>query len=119
MTTPGKQILIVEDDQPIREMMKTLLEIEGYQVMTASNGREGIECLKRSPPAIVLLDMMMPVMNGWDFLDALRGNPTTAAIPVVIVSAYGEIAKSVRPTAIVPKPVQLDTLLRALGDVAA
>jgi CheY-like chemotaxis protein len=118
MTPPGKQILIVEDEQPIREMMKTLLEIEGYSISTACNGRDGIERLRENPPSLVLLDMMMPVMNGWDFLDALRSDPATASIPVVIVSAYSEIAKSVRPKAFVPKPVQLDTLLRAIGDMA-
>jgi CheY-like chemotaxis protein len=58
-------------------------------------------------------------MNGWDFLDVLRSDPKTANIPVVVVSAYGEIAKSVKPTRFVPKPVKLDALLNALESCAA
>jgi CheY-like chemotaxis protein len=55
--------------------------------------------------------MMMPVMNGWQFLDEQRGDPALAAIPTVIISAYGEIAKSVRPSQYLAKPLQLDSVL--------
>lgn len=117
---PCKSILIVEDDKPIREMMKTLLEIEGYNVYAAANGEEGLGLLRSSvPPCLILLDMMMPKMNGWSFLDELRSKPELEKIPVVIVSAYKEIAMSVRPKAFVPKPVQLSSLLKAIEECAA
>jgi len=115
----NKSILIVEDDKPIREMMKTLLEIEGYEVIATSNGKEGIDAMeKKGNPSLILLDMMMPIMNGWDFLDIVRSNPKTSKLPVVIVSAYSETAKSLKPKAFVPKPVQYSTLLKAIAECA-
>ena len=115
-----KTVLIVEDDQAIRDMIRSILEIEGYEVRAASNGAEGIQLLQQNGvPSVVILDMMMPKMNGWDFLDVMRSNPKTADIPVVVVSAYGEIAKSVKPTCYVPKPVKLEALLSALESCAA
>lgn len=111
----SKKILIIEDDDAIREMMASILEIEGHRTVMAKNGKEGIEALQSEvPPDVVLLDMMMPVMNGWQVLDFLRTNATTRQIPVVIVSAYGETARAARPKAFVPKPVQLKTLLDAI-----
>jgi CheY-like chemotaxis protein len=116
----AKRILIVEDDKAIRDMMKSVLEVEGYTVLAASNGKMGIEALKgQESPNVILLDMMMPVMNGWDFLDFLRSNSLTRQIPVVIVSAYGEIARSVKPQGFVPKPIQLKALLDAIEKCAA
>jgi len=115
-----KNILIVEDDESIRKMLASVLEIEGYSVAAASNGKQGMELLERGNlPDIILLDMMMPVMSGWDFLDFMRSNAMTAQIPIVVVSAYSEIAKSVRPHAVVPKPVQLKSLLKAIEGLAA
>jgi CheY-like chemotaxis protein len=117
---PTKRVLIVEDDRSIREMMKSVLEIEGFTIVAANNGREGIDAIRGShPPDVILLDMMMPVMNGWDFLDFVRANAMTAKIPVVVVSAYDEIARSVRPDAFVPKPVQLKALLEAIEKCVA
>ncbi|MGZ3688086.1 MAG: response regulator [Bdellovibrionota bacterium] len=115
MTAAKNYILVIEDDAPIREMLKSVLELEGYQVETANNGKQGIAAISAEvPPQVILLDMMMPVSSGWDVLDFLRANAETAKVPVVIVSAYSEVAKSVRPNAFVPKPVQLKSLLGAL-----
>jgi CheY-like chemotaxis protein len=111
-----KNILIVEDEHSIRQMMKDVLEIEGYKVFLAADGAEGIEQLKGiSPdPCVVLLDLMMPGTNGWWFLDNQRSNPRLSHIPVVICSAYAESAKSVHPSGFVPKPIQLESLLGAV-----
>lgn len=115
-----KRVLIVEDEKAIRDMMIAILEVEGYSVVAAANGKQGIEAIQSgTPPHVVLLDMMMPVMNGWDFLDFARTNARTAKIPVVVVSAYAEIAKSVSPQGVVPKPIQLKTLLAAIEKCAA
>lgn len=116
-----KNILIVEDDQSIREMMKDVLEIEGYTIFTATNGKEGIETLQKIKPSpcVVLLDMMMPIMNGWQFLDFQRSSPEYATIPVIVCSAYNESAKSVRPAAILSKPLQLKSLLGAVQSFCA
>jgi CheY-like chemotaxis protein len=96
-------------------MIRCLLEVEGYQVLTAHNGSEGIELLKRTQSlCLILLDMMMPKMNGWDFLDILKSDAASARIPVVVLSAYGETARSVHPNAIVQKPIKLNTLLNTV-----
>jgi CheY-like chemotaxis protein len=116
----AKTILIIEDNPAVVSTMKALLELEGYRVFTASNGLEGIEALKSIGSAcVILLDMMMPVMNGWGFLDFQRGEPQFADIPVIVVSAFGEVAKSVNPQEIIHKPVKLDLLLSTVHKYCA
>jgi len=116
----SRTILIVEDNPAVVATMKSILELEGYKVHTASNGAEGIEMLKKIGNAcVVLLDMMMPVMNGWHFLDFQRNQAEYRDIPVVVVSAFGEIARSVKPDVFIPKPVQLDALLSAVQKYCA
>lgn len=111
-----KNILIVEDDHAIRQMMKDVLELNGYKIHTASDGSEGIQVLQKilPQPCLVLLDLMMPGTNGWQFLDVQRSDPSFASIPVVVCSAYKESAKAVAPSAIVEKPIQLEALLGAV-----
>jgi CheY-like chemotaxis protein len=116
-----KNVLIVDDDQAIRQMLQDVLEIQGYKTLTANNGKEGIEKLK--PPAelpcVIVLDLMMPGMNGWEFLDHQRSNPNLARIPVIVCSAYRESAKSVHAHAVVEKPIKLDQLLGAVKALCA
>jgi CheY-like chemotaxis protein len=122
MHTPEcKNILIVDDEESIRSMMRDILEIEGYRVFTAHNGDHGIQELKTiaSEPCVVLLDMMMPESNGWQFLHLQRNDPKLCHIPVVVCSAYTESAKAVHPDGFVPKPIQLDTLLSAVKEFCA
>ena len=116
-----KNILVVEDDSSVRQIMQDVLEIEGYHVITAKDGKEGIERLRTlSPqPCLILLDLMMPETNGWKFLDFQRADPLLANIPVIICSAYYESAKTVRANAIVEKPVSLDTLLDTVHEFCA
>lgn len=112
-----KNILIIEDEPEIRETLKQLLEFEGYQVDTASNGKEGVDALvdSVSKPHLILLDLMMPIMNGWEFLEVHSSNDAISKIPVVIVSAAGERAKTAKAAAYVPKPIDIDALLNAIG----
>lgn len=108
-----RRILIVEDDRAIRQMMKDVLEVEGYEVLVAGDGSEGLEQLRTASkqPCVVLLDLMMPGTNGWTFLDHQRSDPKLSGIPVIICSAYAESAKSVKPHALIEKPVRLEVLL--------
>lgn len=88
-------ILIVEDEKGIQEVLKDALEMEGYTVFTADNGQEGLEMLPKMPtPCLILLDLMMPVMNGWQFAEVISKDMTLATIPVVLVTAYGDRARS-------------------------
>jgi CheY-like chemotaxis protein len=106
-------VLIVEDDPDIRDTFKVLLEDRGYQVATAGNGREALDELScMEEPCLILLDLMMPVMSGPEFLEVVKSDPERQNIPVVIVSAYAELADdSTRAQGFLKKPVSLDTLL--------
>src|SRR3954447_812315 len=94
MTIPNFQsprrppcVLIVEDDTDVREMMDLLLTSIGYRTVTAPNGAIALERLREDPPCMVLLDLMMPVMTGWEFRERQLADPTVAAIPVLCMSA--------------------------------
>ncbi|MBX3022749.1 MAG: response regulator [Bdellovibrionales bacterium] len=115
------QILVIEDDEAVRQTLKDVLELQGYQVTTAMNGGEGLQKLKEmaSKPCLVLLDLMMPNVNGWQFLDGQRNDPQLNNIPVIICSAYTESAKAVNPAAVIEKPVQLQHLLWTVKTLSA
>jgi CheY-like chemotaxis protein len=106
-------VLIVEDDEGIRDTLRFALELENYDVVTAANGKAGLEILSQMPrPSLILLDLMMPVMNGWEFAESLRKDGDFTTIPVVLITAYGEQAKVVDSTGILEKPVDLEALFR-------
>jgi len=114
--SPRPRILIVEDDVAIRETVAELLEDEGYDVDRAANGADALALLERSgTPALILLDLMMPVMDGWSFRASQRRNPRLATIPTVVVTAStgadphagGDLA----PDAFLAKPFDLELLI--------
>lgn len=81
------KILVVEDDSLMRHLFTMLLESEGWRVSTAAHGRDGLKQLDANCPDLILLDLMMPVMDGFEFLDHLHKNPAWGTIPVVVVTA--------------------------------
>lgn len=112
-----KTILIVEDDQSIRSTLKLALEIQGYTVFAAANGKEGLETLSQMPkPCLILLDLMMPVMDGWGFAEALGQDANFAHIPVIVITAFSDVsrdkAEALRAKLILGKPLDLDILFR-------
>jgi two-component system chemotaxis response regulator CheY len=108
---PCKSILVVEDDGGIRETLKYALELEGYKVFTAANGRIAVDLLpKISKPCLILLDLMMPEMNGWEFVDAIEKDKELAAIPVVVVTAFADRSRTIKSNGVIKKPVDLDVL---------
>lgn len=107
-----KKILVVEDDPSIRTALSHVLEAEGYQVVAASNGRIGMDLLRSDArPALVLLDLMMPVMNGHEFLEEQRNDLLLSQVPVVVVSANASRANSQGAAGYLRKPVNLEDLL--------
>ena len=109
-------ILVIEDDQPIRDAIQHALELEGYNVLAAADGQEGLEILRTAArPCLILLDLMMPIMNGWEFLEELRKDKLSmiATLPVIITSAAGRAADSAVQQAqgYIKKPINLDLLL--------
>jgi two-component system chemotaxis response regulator CheY len=116
--TAQQTILVVEDDDDIREAIQDALENEGYRVATAVDGQDGLRCLHEiENPCLILLDLMMPVMSGGEFLVALRDSTGYAEIPVVIASAWPDAAAEVRERAqgFVKKPIALGALLEAVS----
>lgn len=109
-----KEILLVEDDENIQDVVKLALEFEGYKVVSANNGKEALNILSSLNPGLILLDLMMPVMNGWEFMEEFRKRDTAKDIPVVVISAYSERAVNIDCTEFVQKPLELDTLLNAV-----
>jgi CheY-like chemotaxis protein len=84
---PAATVLLVEDDAPTREVMARTLRAQGWEVLEAADGREGLERLRERRPAVILLDLMMPTMDGFEFVEALRREPVWQTIPVVVVTA--------------------------------
>ena len=112
---PGDRILVVEDDEDIREVMQEVLTAEGFDVDVATDGVDALGKLEVgvSPP-LILLDMMMPKMDGETFLKALRGNPALADALVVVISgnaAAREKASDLQAVACLVKPFELDEML--------
>ena len=83
----ARTVLIVEDDVHIRELLKLYLEKEGYEVLTAADGREGLDLFRKEHPDLILLDVMMPVMDGWEVCKAVRAEGKT---PVIMLTAKSE-----------------------------
>src|SRR5678815_749002 len=86
----GASILVVDDDPEIVAMLSTRLAARGYKVSTAGDGKAAIELAKRERPELVLLDVMMPGKSGWEVARALKQDPVTQTIKIVMVTAIGE-----------------------------
>ena len=110
-------VMIVEDDRDTREMLARFLELEGFEVREAANGQVALEALhEHASTCVILLDLMMPVMNGWQFRKAQSSDPEIANIPVVVVTAAGarEQIPAIDADAWLSKPVDFDRLLQTI-----
>lgn len=103
-------MLVVDDEVDIRTAMAEVLEDEGYEVFAASNGQDGLHQLREKQPSVVLLDLMMPGMNGWEFRRAQQLEPELSTIPVIVLTAMGR-APAIDAESYLQKPFDLDTLL--------
>jgi len=113
---PAPLILVVDDDPDILEAVGEILADEGYRVRRARDGQEALERLAAEPPALVLLDLMMPVMDGVAFARAMRAAPEHAGIPVVVISADGHPgrAREVAADGFLAKPFDIEALLEVV-----
>ena len=111
---PTTSILVVEDDEEIRDFLTLVLEGEGYAVRTAPNGAVALQLIDERPPELILLDMRMPVMNGWTFVSTYRGRPGPRA-PILVLTAARDAeqtAREVQADGYLGKPFNLDDLLQ-------
>jgi CheY-like chemotaxis protein len=106
---PHRKVLVVEDDHLIREAIAEALDEEGFDVVEAANGREALEKLHQERASLVLLDLMMPIMDGWQFREAQLHDPEISNIPVVVLSAVKD--DNVSAERHFSKPCDLDELL--------
>jgi CheY-like chemotaxis protein len=106
-------ILVVDDDPECRELLTDLLTNEGYSVVCAEDGRQALEYMDSSTPGLVLLDLKMPNMSGWEFLAQQKSDPRLASVPVVVISGSG-LAPEVQARAVVHKPIDFDVLKRVV-----
>ncbi|HLT29430.1 MAG TPA: response regulator [Myxococcaceae bacterium] len=111
-------ILVVDDDPDILDALSEILEGEGYRVRRARNGREAFERLGPVPPQLILLDLMMPVMDGWEFATRLREDPMPSSeVPIIVLSADRNVGAKARELGAVghlSKPFELGELLHLL-----
>ena len=118
-----KRILLIEDNHSLREEILNVLELEGFEVRTAENGRVGLERLKDEIPDIVLCDLMMPDMDGYETLQAIRSNPATSTLPVILLTARDDEQCKTRGAELgaddyVTKPFRIPELLGVVQGVA-
>lgn len=117
------ELLLVEDDRDVREAIAEVLEQEGYAVAQARSGEEALQHLTgmTAPPSAILLDLMMPVMDGWEFLSRREKNGDWASIPVVVISADSTARERIEAqtgiVAYLRKPIDIDQLLDILARV--
>ncbi len=113
-------VLVVDDDPDIRDTLRDVIEAEGFCVVCAPNGDAALDVLRRGlRPALVVLDLMMPAMSGWELLAAIRAERALADIPVAVISAAGGRAAPKGATHFLRKPVALDTLIDLIRDARA
>jgi CheY-like chemotaxis protein len=116
-----KRILVVDDDPAVRRLLGEVLRPH-YLVVMASNGQEALDSIRHRPPDGIVLDMMMPVMDGWTFLRAWRQAPYCARMPVVVVSAEPSACDEGRrlgAQACVTKPFDVNILVAAVDQMFA
>jgi len=118
---PEKKVLLVEDNESVRELIKVLLETEGYQIVEAVDGRDGLSKAQSIKPDLMILDLMMPGLDGETVLNTLRQNDSLAEIPILVVSGKYDTLEQLRGRIgeenIFPKPFEPTRMLDRIGDL--
>jgi DNA-binding response OmpR family regulator len=117
-----KRVLVIDDDLPLRGMLAAALRQHGFQVLLAGDGAEGQRALNIHHPDVILLDLAMPDVNGWDFLQRLQETGHLGKVPIIVVSAHVRVDPQallqIGVSAILPKPFNLPDLLAVIEHLA-
>ena len=116
-----RMILIIEDEADIRNFASRVFELEGYNVLTAEDGEKGLKLARENGINLVLLDLRLPVCDGWSVLTQLKNNPETSAIPVIVFTASAGVPRRVRALSMgadtyLVKPLSANSLKRAASN---
>ena len=114
-----RRVLVVEDDFELRESLCAYLEEEGFETEGAADGAEALARAHVCRPDAIVLDLLMPVMDGLQLMEALSDEPDLASIPIFVVSGHAEDAPRVDRVSVFSKPVDVEALLRALQEKMA
>ncbi|MHB1006707.1 MAG: response regulator [Chloroflexota bacterium] len=108
------KVLVVDDEEFIVDLLSLLLEDDGHTPLSAYNGRQALEIVRRELPALVIADVMMPIMGGEELVRAIKEDPLTASVPVILMSALGTLKARTLADDFVAKPFDLDLVRRAI-----
>ena len=118
-----KRVLVIDDDLPLRGMLSAALRQHGFQVLLAGDGGEGERALKIHNPDVILLDLAMPEVNGWDFLQRLQETGQMSKVKIVVLSAHLRVEPQailqMGVAAILPKPFNLPDLIEVIDHLTA
>jgi CheY-like chemotaxis protein len=117
MAAQGPSVLVIDDNEGLVELLKRYLTNQACRVIAATSGQEGLRLAEEAPPDVIVLDVMMPGMHGWEFLQRLRNQPRTADVPVIVCSIINnpELAYSLGASLFLLKPVSRQDILDALN----
>lgn len=120
---PGLRVLLVEDDVRVREVLAAYLDVDGFEVVEAADGVEGLESTRTQAPDLIVTDIMMPRMDGLTMVRQLRADEALRHIPVLLISGHSdppdEVDLEAGPLAYIPKPVTLGGFLSAIRRLLA
>jgi CheY-like chemotaxis protein len=118
--TPGQYILVVDDDDDFREALSEVLTEAGYPVQQAENGEVALQKTAEEAPGMVLLDLKMPVLDGWGVMERMRNDSRSSAVPILILSAYGFEweAELLGAQGYIPKSVGMEEILERVRKAA-
>jgi CheY-like chemotaxis protein len=127
VTVPAPYILVVDDTPALLDVVRTCLEEEGYRVRTCLESRRAVQVARADPPDVIMLDVVMPEVSGWEVLAALRQDPALARTPVIVCTAYvaealGRLAELKGPDqhlGLLPKPFELEELVEVVASVTS
>lgn len=121
------RILVIDDTPALLDVIRVCLEDEGYQVRTCLESRQAVGMARAERPDVIMLDVVMPEVSGWDVLAELRADPSFAQVPVIVCTAYvaeamGRLSELKGPDqhlGLLPKPFDIEELIEVVASVAA